>query len=63
MWSWDETKKGWRCKICVCFGIEPFKSMDGMEVAQHINDDHEINDIMDYLCNYGNGVEEIKDDV
>lgn len=58
MWSWEEGP--WRCKICVCEGIDPpFESEDGMTVAQHINDDHEINVIMDYLCSYGNGVEKI----
>ncbi len=57
MWSWSEGP--WRCKICVWSGVEPFESEDGMEVAQHINDDHDIDEIMDYLCTSGKGVEKV----
>lgn len=49
-----------RCKLCVSYGVEdPFTSTDARAVGQHINDDHESNDIMDWVCFYGNGVEKI----
>ncbi len=48
------------CRLCEDDGIdEPFISESRHEVGQHINDDHEQNDINDWVCFYGNGVRRI----
>lgn len=44
------------CKLCEYDAVrDPFISENGQEVGQHINDDHQLNDIMDWVCFYANG--------
>lgn len=51
------------CLLCQGDGVDdPFISEDCRDVGQHINDDHEQNDINDFVCFYGAGCGVLKEE-
>lgn len=51
------------CLLCLGDRVEdPFISEEGRDVGQHINDDHQQNDINDFVCFYGAGWDVLKED-